>query len=144
MKAVQDALRPFQLAAPLIALAGLTGGPATAAFLIAFANMSLDLGLAADIAGTLAKIVPRVDDRLVVTTNLSRIPPSSSEPAILRVKGKLLLELDPCREGLSKVVQLLAAELARGLFGSFRGSPRADLYHAGPGRHGDTPQHHLG
>ena len=125
MKAVQDAIRPFQAAAPIIALAGLAGGPATSAFLFAFANMSLDLGLAADLAGTLSKICPKVDDRLVVTTSLSRIPPNSSEAAILRVKGKLVLELDPCREGLSKILELLATEF---LTRTLPRIPRADLF----------------
>ena len=141
MKAMQDAIRPFQLAAPLVALAGLAGGPATAAFLIAFADMAIDFGISADLAGLLAKLFPQVDDRLVVTTSKSVIPPNSSEPAILRVRGKVFLGLDPCREGLSTLIQLLATEALKGLLSKV---PRPDLVRMLFDRNGYGPDVRLG
>lgn len=113
---LQTAMGALRFAAPLVALAGLAGGPVSGPILVGFANAALQLGIVGDIASLLAKIIPKVDDQLIVTTSLSRIPPGSQEPAIIRVKGKLVFDIDLCRDALDGMIAELAkATLARSL-----------------------------
>jgi hypothetical protein len=125
MRDIQNAMQPFRLAAPLVALAGLAGGPVSGAFLIGFANMAIELGVAADIAKILAKIIPKVEDQLIVTATPSTIPPGSLDPAIIRVKAKIVFDVDLCRDALYQIIGLLANELIKSILPRIS---KADLY----------------
>ena len=121
--ALQQAMGALRFAAPLVALAGLSGGPVSGAILVGFANAAMQLGNVADLAKIIAKLVPKVADDLVVTTSLSRIPPGSSEAAIIRVKGKLFFDIDICRDALDSLFAEMAKAAAAAVLPPVRSTP---------------------
>jgi hypothetical protein len=125
MERIEKVIQPLRLAAPILAVVGWGAGPAVGASLFTLANLVSELGVVSDIAKTLSKIIPKADKQLIVTATPGRIPPGSQDPSIIRIKAKLIFDVDLCRDALDKIIGLLANELIKGLLSR---APQASVY----------------
>lgn len=104
----------MEVAAPFIAIGALAAGPAGATA-AAVANACISAGIASDIAALLRKIVPTVEDSLIVSVSPNTI--LSGQSATVELRARLKLEYDPCADLLDKLLGELAKIAAKKILG---------------------------
>lgn len=105
--AIVDAITgTMETAAPFIAIGALAAGGPLGTTAAGVANAFVSAGIASDIAKLLQKVVPRVDDRLLLTATPGSL--REDQQSTIELRARLTQDYDPCADVLDKLLGELA------------------------------------